>query len=631
MANHEPPTPPAEERVPWNQLIAYGMGGLIPIALFNIVMQLMGLLGNITLGLDALLLGTIMVVPRLWEAFSDPIIGHFSDNTRSRWGRRRPFILVGGLAVAISFIAMWWVPRGAWIRDIFPSDDAFEWFQLAYILLGLVAFFTACAVFEIPHGALGLEMSLDPHERTRLFSVKSFLGNLFALGTPWLIALANLEFFRGAGGNLVDGMCYVSLLISAVLIPMTLWWFASLREPAFAIAKEQKKMSLWHDLNTTVRNKTFLILTATVFTLSLGFNFVNNFANYITIFYLYGGNIAPASLLMGIAGTVWAVTALAAVFPLNWLSRRFGKRTTLLLAIALMCAAQLAKIVCYRPGVLFQFDVSKWIFETWAWLDRWLWLVPEPHSTIVVQAPYLILIPTMLLSAGMLMFFTLGSSMVGDVCDEDELRTGTRSEGMYYSVFWWFIKMGTAFASLVTGALLVFTAFDQQQNVIVDSLQGHIAVVKAEAEKWQTQQVPRHERDASLNERLQEVIGGAEKLQSHLAGRLENTDAQAEHLRRLIERADVLRSQAAAMRTESNNLAGTPAEVIRRSESLRGQTMLLKQQTPRTLFRLRLVEIGVPLALSCASVLLTLCYPLTEARSYEIKEALQRRHAERAS
>ena len=70
------------------------------------------------------------------------------------------------------------------------------------------------------------------------------------------------------------------------------------------------------------------------------------------------------------------------------------------------------------------------------------------------------------------MFFTLGSSMVGDVCDEDELKTGTRSEGTYYSVFWWFIKMGTAFASFVTGALLVFTSFDETQNVTVDALDG---------------------------------------------------------------------------------------------------------------------------------------------------------------
>src|SRR5262245_24122537 len=237
----------AADRVPWGQLVAYGMGGLIPIALFNIAGQLMALLGNISLGLSAFWLGAIMIVPRLWEAFTDPVIGHVSDNTRSRWGRRRPYILIGGLAVALSFVAMWWVPRGDWIREIFPSKTGYDWFQLAYILGGVLVFFTACAVFEIPHGALGLEMSADPHERTRLFSAKSFLGNLFAMGTPWLILLANLEFFRGTGGNLVDGMGYVTVIIAIVLVPMTFWWFLSLREPGFAVAKEQKKSAFWHE------------------------------------------------------------------------------------------------------------------------------------------------------------------------------------------------------------------------------------------------------------------------------------------------------------------------------------------------------------------------------------------------
>ncbi len=483
----------AEDRIPWSQLIAYGMGGLIPVAIFNIAGQLMSLLGNISLGLSAFWLGTIMVLPRLWEALSNPVIGHLSDNTRTRFGRRRPYILVGGLAVATSFVAMWWIPRGDWIHRLFPSEVGYNWFALAYILGGLLVFYTACDVFDIPHGALGLGMSADPHERTRLFSAKSFLGNLFAMGTPWLIALAELEFFRGTGGNLVDGMRYVSIIIAAVLAPMAIWWFFSLREPSFEVASDQKKTRFWDDMRTTVKNRTFLLLTGAIFTLAMGFNFVNSFANYITIFYLYGGDVKPASLLMGINGTVWAVTALAAVFPLNWLSKRYGKRNALLVAILLMCAAQLSKIVCYHPGVLFHFSLPAA-------------LASEEHRTITVQGPYLVLIPTMLLSAGMLMFFTLGSSMVGDVCDEDDLNTGTRSEGTYYSVFWWFIKMGTALASAVMGALLVFTAFDEQQNVKVDALVGDIAVMKADADKWQNEELNAELRLSRLSEQLEKAV-----------------------------------------------------------------------------------------------------------------------------
>jgi glycoside/pentoside/hexuronide:cation symporter, GPH family len=614
----EPHAAAADERVPWSQLIAYGMGGVIPIALFNIAGQLMSLLGNISLGLQPFVLGAIMVVPRLWEALSDPIIGHVSDNTRTRWGRRRPFIVVGGLLVALSFVAMWWVPYGEWIRGFFSSEASYNWFQLAYILGGLLIFFTACAVFEIPHGALGLEMSADPHERTRLFSAKSFLGNLFAMGTPWLIALANLEFFRGIGGNLVDGMRYVSIFISAVLAPMTIWWFVSLREPGFAVARGQKKTRFWHDMRTTVSNKTFLILTGTVFSLAMGFNFVQIFANYITIFYLYGGNVTPASLLLGINGTVWAVTALVAVFPLNWLSKKYGKRNALLIAILLMCAAQLSKIFCYRPGVLFQFDLPAA-------------LASADKRTFTVQGPYLVLLPTMLLSAGMLMFFTLGSSMVGDVCDEDELATGTRSEGTYYSVFWWFIKMGTALASAVMGGLLVFTAFDERQNVTVDALNGDIAVMKAEAEKWQQEGIKTDSHIAKIGSQLDKAKNDADKLRRHFDERLQSHGDQADHLHGLIERTELVRSELDRIREKIRNEAPVPAELVGQSDQLLVATTFLKQQTPRSLFRLRLFDIGVPLMLSVASIVLLLRYPLTEARSYEIKEALKRRRAELAA
>ncbi len=156
---------------------------------------------------------------------------------------------------------------------------------------------------------------------------------------------------------------------------------------------------------------------------------------------------------MGINGTIWAITGVLAVFPLNWISPRLGKRNTLILAMVLMCLAQLSKIVCYNP-----------------------------------EHPYLVLIPTVLLSAGMLFFFTLGSSMVGDICDEDELKTGHRSEGSYYAVFWWFIKMGTALASFVAGVLIVFTMFDETQVTRVDSLQGSIRELRTRVQYWKDYQ-----------------------------------------------------------------------------------------------------------------------------------------------
>lgn len=592
MSENEPITTAAEDRVPWYQLAAYGTGGLIPIALFNIAGQLMGLLGNISLGLNALWLGIIMIIPRLWDAVSDPLIGHLSDNTRTRWGRRRPFIFIGGLAVAVSFVAMWWVPRGDWIHSILPTEVIYNRFQLAYILAGLVLFFTACTIFEIPHGALGMEMTGDPHERTRLFSAKSFLGNFAAMGTPWLLYLAGLEFFRGKSGDLADGMRYVSLFIATALIPMSYWWFISLREPGFQVTKEQEKTSFLSDMATAISNKTFLSLVVIIFTLAMGFNFVSLFNYYISIFYLYRGDAVAAGPLLGVNGTVWAITGLVAVFPLNWISRRQGKSKTLLIAILLMCAAQLSKIICYDPDL-----------------------------------PYLVVIPTVLLSAGMLMFFTLGSSMVGDICDEDELHTGKRSEGTYYSVYWWFIKMGTAFASFVTGALLVYTQFDERQNVLAGDVTTQLSSVISSAEEAPTD-------SPELTRQLADLQASAEQYHAHVVDQAskirqaENTSADfTEHYAFLEQTADQIASKATDLQAEVSEGNARSDTVLETMKSLEEETGKLRWQSAVSLFRLRAVEIGLPLLLSTVSIFLTLRYPLTEDRCYEIKHLLEQRRA----
>ncbi|MEM8679849.1 MAG: MFS transporter [Planctomycetota bacterium] len=596
MRAHPPANLPTDAPLPWSHLIAYGMGGLIPIALFNIAGQLMGLLGNVALGLSAFWLGTIMILPRLWDAISDPIMGHLSDNARTRYGRRRPFILIGGLSVALSFVAMWWIPRGDFLESFFPSEAALDWFQLAFILVGLLIFFTSCTVFEIPHGALGMEMSDDYHERTRLFSAKSFLGNLFAMGTPWLLYLAGRDFFKGPGGDLADGMRYVSLFVALALVPLVIWWFIALKEPAFAAVRNQAKTRFGSEMRTAFANKTFLKLVLTIFILAMGFNFVALFNYYITIFYLYGGDAVAAGPLLGINGTAWAVTGLVAVFPLNWLSRQLGKSRTLVIAILLMCLAQLSKIVCYDPA----------------------------H-------PYLLLIPTVLLSAGMLMFFTLGASMVGDVCDEDELERSTRAEGSYYSVYWWFIKMGTAFASFVTGALIVGSGFDEQQNVQAESVNGKLAELAAAVEVWD----PADEfalRAGELQTHLSAVQEAQGKLLEHVRQRTqaddgpELTEAPSSSAEvpaaGLLSRVERFGATLTALQASTTELARQPDKLRSRVAELQAQAGGLRRQASQALFRLRLIEIGLPLVTSVFSILLMRSYPLSEARCQEIKAAL---------
>ena len=139
-----------------------------------------------------------------------------------------------------------------------------------------------------------MEMTTDSHERTRLFSAKSFVGNLFAMSTPWLMVLANLEVFRGPRGNEADGMRYVSLLVAALIVPLSFWWFGVLREPGFRKAAQQATSPFWQDMKRTGQNRNFIMLTLTIFTLSMGFNFVQLLGSYIPIFYYTAATRSPA-------------------------------------------------------------------------------------------------------------------------------------------------------------------------------------------------------------------------------------------------------------------------------------------------------------------------------------------------
>jgi len=675
-----------EGHIPFTQLAAYGAGGIIPIALFNVAGILVGLMGNISLGLSAFWLGFILIIPRLWDALSDPIIGHISDNTRTRWGRRRPFLLVGGILVSITFVIMWWIPKGEMVQTWFPSESSYHAFQLVYILFTLLLFFTAVNIFEIPHGALGMEMTTDYHARTRLFSAKSFVGNLFAMSTPWLFAIATMEVFKGPGGNEADGMRYVSLMIAAILIPLSFWWFFKLREPGFQKVSKQQKTNFWKDMRLVVSNKNFVMLTLTVFTLAMGFNFVQLLGSYIPIFYVFGGDKVAGATMLGINGTVWAITGVLAVFPLNWISPKLGKRSTLIIAMVLMSVAQLSKIVCYNP-----------------------------------HYPYLIIIPTVLLSAGMLFFFTLGSSMVGDICDEDELNTGKRSEGSYYAIFWWFIKMGTALASFVAGALIVFTMFDEAQVTKVDSLQGNIRELRSKVQTWAGDQgfkgttvslfetmkkqcadaldesriyVTFLEKESvkKENESNKNVSGYQSDRKSVLLNALSVTKSTVSKLEQLESQIESLGSQpkdsmvvslskeaiSITLQTKFEkakmnsfelishlNSKSLESKLIKKEETDRHYNLIMKeitgvreriaaiettsslasldkdlgtieneimpltQQTPYTLLMMRVVEIGLPFLLSLLSIFFVLRYSLTEKRSHEIKDLLKQRNLDR--
>lgn len=402
----------AADRIPISQKLAFGFGMATPVAFVNSVAQLTNLIYNIGLGVSPVLLGVAQMVPRLWDAISDPLAGYISDNTRSRWGRRRPYIFGGGFGVAIFFVLIWTVPKGLG-----------EWGIFTYYLAMSLLFYTAVTIFSVPLVALGCEMSDDYHERTRLFAYGSFIGNVFAILTPWMYHFATRDWFA----NEVEGMKTIGIGVAVIILLSGLAAGGLCREPKLKQVSTQKKIQFWPSVKATMKNRTYLRLIGIVFLVTAGFNFVNGFANYIMIYYLFDGVKNKASEVMAINGTAWAIAGLIAVFPMAWSSNRLGKARTVQIFVMFMVVGSLSKIVCYNPA----------------------------H-------PWLTLIPTVLISTGMLVLYTMAGAMIADICDEDELANGVRREGNFSAVYSWWMKFAISTAYLVAGFLLESTGFDDK-------------------------------------------------------------------------------------------------------------------------------------------------------------------------
>ncbi len=400
----------AADRIPVSQKVAYGMGAVVTIVAVNSVSQLTSLVYVVGLGMSAIWIGYAQALPRLWDAFVDPFLGNISDNSRSRYGRRIPFLFVGGVLIGIAFWLLWTVPR--------------DWSQpamFAYFIVTSMFFYTVVPIYAIPHGALGLEMTDDYHEKTSLFGYASFIGNVGALTLPWIYYLANRPIF---GGDSVAGIKWVCLGMSVILTIAALVCASICKEGKLQQTKSQEKIPVWASFKITYRNATFLKLVLAYVLLIVGFQIVMGFSNFITIFYLFGGDKDPASILMAQNGTLWAVVGLAGVFPMMWVSKRYGKRFTVILSFTMIIVGNLLKIVCYSRA-----------------------------------QPWLSFIPTFCLSLGMVFCFSLVNSMISDICDEDEYATGVRREGIYFAVYNWWWKVAVSLASVASGYLLRLTGF----------------------------------------------------------------------------------------------------------------------------------------------------------------------------
>lgn len=411
-----------EEIVPFGQKIAFGSGHLanqlFPAALgvFMVVLVL-------SLKMDPFLAGLLAALPRLLDALTDPIMGYISDNTRSKWGRRRPYILIGSVITGFSFMVMW---------QLYPENT--EMYNFFYFLFMSIIFYLGYTIFATPLIGLGYEMTPDYNERTRLMAVSQWMGQMAWMIAPWFwVIIYEPSIYETAPEGARNLAIWVGLLCMALGVMPAFFN----KEMVVPEDEKRAKMSLKElaatskeflaGIKQTISNKPFLRLCGATFFVFNGYQTVAQFAFFIIIFYLFNGNTTAAGNWPAWFGTISALSTAVIVIPIvTYISTKIGKRKTFVLAT-------LISIVGY---------ILKW----WGF---------NPAN------PYLMFIPLPLISFGIGGLFTLMMSMTADVCDLDELNNKSRREGTFGAVYWWMVKLGTAVALLVSGAVLHLVGFDE--------------------------------------------------------------------------------------------------------------------------------------------------------------------------
>lgn len=407
-----------EDRIALSQKFAYAAGMLVNNLQAAALPAMMVIL-NLGLGMDPALVGLISFIPRIFDAVSDPLVGYVSDNTRSRWGRRRPFILVGAILAGIFFAGMWQMPEG-------KSESLYFWF----FLIALVSYFLVYTLYSTPFVAFGYEMTADYHERTRLHAFANTAGQIAWLGVPWFYAIMASDRFD----DTVHGARVLAIWVGGTIILLGVIPALVCRERVVSQVTKSSASGLegiartttdfFKGIVSTFKCKPFVKLCAATFLVFNGFQLGFSFTLYVMIYYVFGGDDQSAGELNGWYGSLIAVATMA-VIPLSaFISQRLGKKNTFRLTISLSLVGYGLKWIGYNPN-----------------------------------SPYLLLMACPLVAFGTGSLFTLMGSMISDVCDYDELESGQRREGMFGAIYWWMVKVGLALAGLLAGVLLKSSGF----------------------------------------------------------------------------------------------------------------------------------------------------------------------------
>jgi len=406
----------------WAVKFAWAVGSVGDQFLTNGIGALTLPVYQISLGVSPVWLGWAMAIPRVLDAVTDPLSGNITDNTRTRWGRRRPYIFVGSFVCSAIFVLLWMPPLSHGPRGIFT-----------YFMIMSVLSYLVYDILAVPRQALGYELCSDYHERTSLFALNGILANSAGFAIPWLYKLSFLPIFAGPERNEVVGVRWVAVLAGIVILVTCLPSALFTRERGEGL--RQPRLGLVDAVKLTFSNRAFRTIAGVVVLILLAVTLVGPMNMYINIFYICGGDKETGAFWGGISGNVQAISGLLATPVIALISRRAGKKMTMFGGIAVAMVGYI---------------LSWWLFTpAYPWLQVFFMCLLQP---------------------GLMCVWVLNGSILADICDDDELRTGMRREGMYGAAFTFISKFASASITVLTGYILLAAGYRENEPITAQTL-----------------------------------------------------------------------------------------------------------------------------------------------------------------
>ncbi|XWN35986.1 MAG: MFS transporter [Balneola sp.] len=454
-----------KDRVPLGQKMAFGSGhfvlNLLPGALGFFMFFLLT-----AFGIDPLYAGILGALPRLFDAISDPVMGFISDNTKSRWGRRRPYIFLGAILSGILFTLTWQM-----------SPENSQTYNFWYFLILSILFLAGNTMYATPLVGLGYEMTSDYNERTRLMAFSNTMGQIAWMIVPWFwVVIADPQIYEAQDVGvrelslIVGSICIVLGILPAIFCKgIDASNMENRKEITFKTLTKNLK-ELWKSIVEVSKNKPFMKLCGATFLVFNGFQMVAAFSVYIIVFYMYNGSYELAGTWPAWFSTITAVATAFMVIPIvSWLANKFGKRLAFIISTVLSIFGYILKWWGFDNELNKSFNetqmgelLNNGVAAIFEFIDPFLELIGMTWFSIDTSggSPWLIFIPIPFMAFGLGGLFTLMMSMTADVCDLDELKNGMpRKEGTFGAIYWWMVKIGQSIALFLGGLVLKLVGF----------------------------------------------------------------------------------------------------------------------------------------------------------------------------